>query len=778
MVRHIILIFLLFISCQLWAQERITISGTVCDALSGEVLIGANVYISETYKGTSTNAYGFFSLSVPKGGYTLNFSMIGYEVQTIQQAYNSNITYNIELEPQSFSVDEVVVSTKFNRNVESTEMSVAHLNSKEIKKLPVLFGEQDILKTLQLLPGIKSSGEGSSGFHVRGGGLDQNLVLLDEAPVYNPSHLLGFFSVFNSDAIKDVKVYKGGIPAEYGGRLSSVVDVKMNDGDYRNYKVSGGIGLISSRLSVEGPIVKDKGSFIVSGRRTYADLFLGLANDSTVDGTSLYFYDLNMKANYKINDRNQIYLSGYFGRDVFAYNDQFGLNWGNFTGTLRWNHLFSDRLFMNSSLIYSNYDYVNTFEGSGDNQSVDISSGIRDVEFKLKFQYYISTETTLKFGLNSTYHTFLPGSLASNDSTVNSLIMNQRQALENGLYLSAEQKVGNNLTLKAGVRMSAFSIAGPGTFYSYDADDDRTDSTSFDKGSILETYWGFEPRFSATYLLTPESSVKLSFTHLYQYMHLLSNTTSGTPNDIWLPSSNNIKPQISDQIALGYFRNFSNNMFETSVEVYYKKMQNIVDYQNGADLLLNPDIESQVLLGDGESFGAEFLIRKVKGKLTGWIGYTLSKTEHQFDEINDGNPFPARHDQRHNLSVVGIYKLSEKWDFGATWVYNTGNAVTFPSGIYTISLPVTHKSYQTPYFTERNGYRMPDYHRLDLSFTYTKRKKKNRESSWNFSVYNAYARSNAYSIYFRDDDNNPGQMQAVKLSLFRIVPSVTYNFKF
>ncbi len=766
------------ITCLVSAQNKITISGNVRDALSGETLIGANVYISELNKGTSTNSYGFYSITIPEGDYTINYSMIGYQTQSLKQSCTRDIAQNIDLEVQSFSVDEVVVSSQRNHNVYSTEMSVSRLNSKEIKKIPVLFGEQDVLKTLQLLPGIKSAGEGSSGFHVRGGGADQNLVLLDEAPVYNPSHLLGFFSIFNSDAIKDTKVYKGGIPAEYGGRLSSVVDVRMNDGDYKKYKVSGGLGLISSRLSFEGPIVKDKGSFIVTGRRTYADIFLGLSNDSTVDGTTLYFYDLNLKANYKLNTKNHVFVSGYFGRDVFKFDDRFGLNWGNYTTTLRWNHLFSDKLFSNLSLIYSNYDYVNTLEGSSSDQHIDISSGIRDMELKFNFQYFLSSETSLKFGLNSVYHTFKPGSLESRDSTVNNRILNERHALENGIYLSVKHKIGSQFTLNAGMRLSTFSIIGPGTFYSYNSDGDRVDSIIVEGSSIKDTYINFEPRISGTYLLTPESSLKLSYTRLSQYVHLLSNTTSGTPNDIWLPTSNNIKPQISNQVAMGYFRNFKNNAIETSLEVYFKDKQNIIDYKNGADLMLNPDVESQILLGSGYSYGAEFLVRKNNGPITGWIGYTLSKTAHQFDEINYGREFPARYDQKHNISVVGIVKLNEKWDLGATWVFNTGNAVTFPSGRYTISWPITDHDHQVPYYTERNGYRMPDYHRLDLSLTYTKKLKKNRESSWNFSIYNAYARKNAYSIYFRENDNNPELMQAVQLSLFRMVPSITYNFKF
>jgi hypothetical protein len=627
------------------------------------------------------------------------------------------------------------------------------------------------MKTIQLLPGIKSAGEGNTGFYVRGGTTDENLVLLDEAPVYNTSHLLGFFSIFNSDAIKDVTVIKGGIPAEYGGRLSSVVDIRMNDGNSKEYGVSGGIGLISSRLAVQGPIVKNKGSFIISGRRTYADLFLKLSNDSNQRRTSLYFYDLNMKVHYDLGPKDHVYLSGYLGRDVFNFAKRFGINWGNATATMRWNHLFSNKLFLNSSLIFSDYNYIIGIEAP--NRQIQISSGIRDFNLKEDFQYYLNSENTIKFGLNSIYHTFFPGSLkAQNDTSLNSRILQGKTALENGLYLANEQKIGNSVVLNYGLRLSSFSILGPGTFYYYDSEGDIADSLVYKSHSIVKTYYGIEPRLSMTYILSQSNSIKASYTHIYQYLHLLSNTTSGNPTDLWLPSSQNNKPQYSDQWALGYFRNFANNNFESSVEVYYKTMQNLIDYKNGADIILNPNVESQLLYGKGLAYGAEFFLKKKEGKLTGWIGYTLSRTLRQFDQINDGKSYPAKQDRIHDVSLVGIYKISNTWTLAGTWVFYTGDAVTYPRGRYVID------GIETPYYTDRNGDRLPDYHRLDLSATNTKKKKGNRERSWNFSIYNAYARKNTYAINFRPDPNDPTKTQAVRLSLFSIIPSVTYNFKF
>jgi hypothetical protein len=618
---------------------------------------------------------------------------------------------------------------------------------------------------------VKSAGEGNSGFYVRGGTADQNLVLLDEAPVYNTSHMLGFFSVFNSDAVKDVKLYKSGIPAEYGGHLSSVLDVRMNEGNSREYSFSGGIGLISSRLSVEGPIVKDKGSFIVTARRTYADVFLKLSSDSNRRRTSVYFYDLNLKANYTLGSRNHIYLSGYFGRDVFNYGGRFGIQWGNGTATLRWNHLYSNRLFMNCSLVFSDYNYMITLEGA--NQKVDISSGIRDFNLKEDFQFYPDPRSTIKFGFNSTYHTFFPGTLkARNDSLLNNIILQGKNALESGMYISHDFQVNSSFTINYGVRLSTFTVLGPGTFYTYDQEGFKTDSSVFSRRSIVKTYFGFEPRISMTYVINQGNSIKASYNRIYQYLHLLSNSTSGNPTDLWLPTSNNIKPQWADQWSLGYFKNFAENRYETSVEVYYKKMNKLIDYKPGADIILNPDVESQLLYGKGVAYGTELFIKKKTGKLTGWISYTLSRTTRQFEGIDKGKSFPARQDRIHDISLVAIYNLPKGWTLTSEFVFNTGDAVTFPSGLYVVD------GIRTPLYTERNGYRMPDYNRLDLGASHLRKLSNKRERSWVFSIYNVYARKNAYSISFRQNPDNPAEMQAVRLSLFSIIPAVTFNFKF
>lgn len=753
-----------------FAQNKYTISGYIKDASNGEELIGATVYISELQKGAMTNVYGFYSITVPEGNYTVQYSYIGFNPQEFSIILNESKSRNIELKLNSQQLEEVVIKAqKDDYNIRSTEMGVVKLSPNDISAVPVLFGEKDLLKTLQLMPGVKSSGEGSSGFNVRGGSADQNLILLDEATVYNASHLLGFFSVFNSDAIKDVQLIKGGGPAEYGGRLSSVLDIKMKEGNMKDYSVSGGLGLISSRLNIEGPIVEDKGSFIISGRRTYLDLFLGLSSDESMSNTQLYFYDLNLKANYRINDKNRIFLSGYFGKDVFGFDNMMGIDWGNATGTIRWNHLFNDRLFLNSSLIYSNYTY-NINSDIGDNE-LAIKSGISDINLKEDFTYYINPQNTLKFGVNITHHTFIPGEVSGNDD-FNSYDQENDYAYESAVYISDEFSLSEKLKFEYGLRYSLFMVTGPGDIYTYDDNNNIIDTKTYKSNEIIETYRGFEPRFAANYTLNKTNSIKFAYSRNRQYLHLLSNSTSGTPMDAWIPSSNIVKPEIADQVSLGYFRNFLNNKIETSVEIYYKDMQNQLDYENGADLFLNPYIESQIVSGEGRSYGAEFLIKKNTGKFTGWLSYTYSKTEKRFDEVNDGSWYPTKYDKTHDISIVGMYQFNPKWNVSASWVYNTGNAVTFPSGKYEI------EGQTVSYYTERNGYRMPDYHRLDIGATYTKQKKKGREASWNFSLYNAYGRENAYTIIFQESESDPNATEAVQLSLFKWIPSITYNFKF
>ncbi len=774
MIKRFVIFF--FVAASVYAESsppgdgpnKYTMSGYVKDSQTGEALIGATITVKELLQtGAATNAYGYYSLTIPGGAYTLTAYFLGYELQSAQITLNQNVKRSFNLVEKSVEQKEVVITgERKDDNVTNTQMGVQTLDVKEIQNIPVLLGEKDVLKTVQLLPGVKSAGEGNSGFYVRGGSSDQNLILLDEATVYNASHFLGFFSVFNSDAIKDVTLYKGEMPAEYGGRLSSVLDIKMKDGNDKQFGVNGGIGLIASRLTVEGPIVDETSSFSISGRRTYADLFLKLSKDTTINQTRLYFYDLNAKANYQLGDDDRFYLSGYFGKDVLGFGSTFGFDWGNATGTLRWNHLFSEKVFSNTSLIYSSYDY-NINANFGGN-SLLVASIIQDYNLKQDFQYYIDAQNGLKFGLNSVYHSITPGTVSlANSSNSNPLQINNRYAWENALYIAHDFKPSPLLGVDYGIRFSSFSVLGPGVFYTYDDAGNAVDSLSASSEAIVKTYFSVEPRIAINYVLDAESSVKTSYARSTQNLHLLSNSTTSNPTDLWIPSSNNVKPEIADQYSVGYFRNLSDNLYEFSTEVYYKNLQNQIDYKDGAQLNFNANVESELLYGSGRAYGIEFFLKKKYGQLNGWIGYTLSRVEMKFAEINNGNYFPARQDETHDISVVTMYQFSKTWNFSATWVYNTGNAVTFPSGKYWVDGQVFN------YYTERNGYRMPPYHRLDLGATW-----QGERSSWTFSLYNAYGRDNAYTITFQTNPNNPAETQAVQTSLFKFVPSITYNFKF
>ena len=771
--RFLFSIVFLLSGITLFSQNKHTISGYVKDAKTGEEMIGASVQIKELAStGTYTNAYGFYSITVPDGNYNVIAQFIGYEPISVQINLRQNIKQEFSLGEKISELKEVVITAeKKNENISKIDMGVEKMVMKEIKNVPVLMGEKDVLKTLQLTPGVKSAGEGNSGFYVRGGAADQNLILLDEATVYNASHLLGFFSVFNSDAIKDVTLYKGSQPAEYGGRLSSVLDIRMKDGNDKAFGVEGGIGVISSRLKIEGPIVKNKGSFTMSGRRTYADLFLLFSRDTIVNKSILYFYDLNAKANYDINKNNRIFLSGYFGKDVFGFAERFSLDWGNATGTLRWNHLYNDKLFSNTSLIYSNYDY-NIHLNFGTTKGVIISR-IRNLNLKQDYQYFIRSNSTVRFGFNSIYHKIIPGvvTLESN-SRISELNLSNKHAWENALYASGEYKPFSFLILEFGIRFSAFSVVGPGNFYTYDSNGNTIDTTVYKSGQFIKTYFSPQPRFSVNYILSEKNSVKVSYSRNTQDLHLLSNSTSGDPTDSWIPSSNNVRPEIADQVALGYFRNFNENTFEFSAEIYYKYLRNQIDYRDGAEITLNENAESQLLFGTGRAYGIELFLKKKYGKFNGWIGYTLARSEKKIDGINNSRYYPAKQDRTHDLSIVGIYEISKKWTASATWVYYTGNAVTFPSGKYQVNGLVTN------YYTERNGYRMPPYHRLDIGITWQNMKKGRFESNFNFSCYNVYGRENAYSITFQEDPDDATKTQALQTTLFRWVPSVTYNFKF
>jgi len=752
------------------AQRNFTLSGTVSDKGNGEGLIGATVIVDNLLgTGTSTNSYGFYSITLPEGEYSVRFQYIGYESKTIRITLSENLRQNIGLGEQAYTLENITItSEKPDRNITSAEMGNVRLDPKQVAVIPVLFGERDVLKTFQLMPGVKSAGEGNSGYHVRGGSVGQNLILLDEAPVYNSSHLLGFFSIFNSDAIKDATLLKGSIPAEYGGRSSSVMDIIMKDGNLKKFGMAGNLGLISSSLAAEGPFVKDKGSYIVSGRRTYADMFLLLSGDKEMRSTSLYFYDLNAKANWIFNENNRLYLSGYFGRDNFGFRNEFGFDWGSATGTLRWNHIFNSRLFSNTSFIASNYSYKIDIH---DETEASIRSVINDWNLKQDFTFYLNAANTVKFGGNIIFHTILPGKITS-DNILESRKITSRRAVETVLYVSNSHEISEKLKLYYGVRLALFTNVGPGDFYEFDSDGNLTKTNSYDKFKFIKTQGGPEPRLALAYRLGKSGSVKVSYNRIYQFLHLLSNSTTTLPTDLWLPSSDNVKPEISQQVAVGYFRNFKNNGIETSLEVYYKKQQNEIDYKNGADLVFNSTVEAELVFGEGWSYGAELLVKKNFGRLTGWAGYTWSKTERLFETINSGNPFPARHDRTHDISLVGVYSLTDKLKLSGSWVYYTGNAVTFPSGKYEI------EGQSVGYYTERNGYRMPPYHRLDLGLEWISRKTGKFEASWIFSVYNAYARENAYYIDFRESETAPGQIEAVQVSLFKMIPSVSYRFKF
>jgi len=756
-------------------SAKVTISGYVRDSASGEALLGANVAILESGAGTITNTYGYYALNIDPGFYTLVFTYVGYETQTRPIQLGNDLSIDIDLREYVQELEEVTVTAEAgNANITRLETGSTQLPIQSIRKIPALLGEVDVIKAIQLLPGVAVTSEGSSGFSVRGGSPDQNLILLDEATVYNASHLMGFFSVFNNDAIKDVKLYKGDIPASSGGRLASLLDIRMKDGNNKRFSATGGIGTISSRLTLEGPVFSEKVSFLLSARRTYADLFLPFAKDTAVRDNSLFFYDLNGKLNYTINEKNRIYFSGYYGKDVFA-NDFAGMYFGNRTFTFRWNHLFSKKLFSNFTLVNSHYFYdLGTPEGS--TPYFNWLSYLDDYGFKGDFIWYPSPEHTFRYGLSGYYHIIKPGMISVEDMDGNNTEsqLSDNQAIENGLYFSGESKFGERFALRYGLRYSMFYNVGPATVLSYDENYQVVDSTKYGDWDLYNLYHGLEPRLAANFILNDRSSLKASYSRTRQYLQMASNSTAGTPLDIWFPASPNIEPQVSDQVSAGYFRNFLDNKIESSVELYYKKMTNSIDFRDHAQLMLNPRLEGELRIGEATSYGAEFFIEYEISKFSGWISYTYSRTMREIPEINEGIAYPAPYDKPHDLAIVFSYDPTPRIGLAANWIYSTGVPFTLPAGRYEILGNIL------PVYTGRNEYRFPDYHRLDLSITFRGKHKPGRRwrGEWNISAYNAYARKNVWTLNFIQDDLDPDRTFAEMTYLFSIIPAITYNFTF
>lgn len=772
---------------------KFTISGYVKDSANGETLIGATVFIKELKTGAAANEFGYFTLSVPQGTYTVVVSYLGFENKEQQITLNQHTRINFQLTTKNVQTEEVVItSDRTDRNVKSTEMSRMEITGETLKQLPVIMGEPDVLKAITLLPGIKSGGEASNGFYVRGGGPDQNLVLMDEGVIYNPSHLLGFLSVFNADAVRNVEIIKGGMPANYGGRLSSILNVNLKEGNNQKFGFSGGVGTIASRFAAEGPIIKGKSSFIVSGRRTYIDVLIKPFIADSLRSNGYYFYDLNLKANYILSDRDRLFFSGYIGNDIFSFTSpsnseiKFNISWGNKMASMRWNHVFNGKLFANLSLVYNRYDLNNEFRfGLGDFKSKFVtSSGIRDIVLKYDLQHTVSPKHKLKYGGQYTFHTFKPGIANGNlgDATIKEEIANQ-YANEYALYALDEWQITHRLSVNAGLRYVAFNQIGPYTKYEFDDNNLKTGvSESWKTGESISFYQGIEPRLAATYLVTENSSIKASFTQTYQFLSLATTSGAAFPADLWIPSSQKVKPQEARQYAIGYYSNFKQNEYETSIEAYYKPMFNQIEFKPGTQLFFNQNLESAVIPGKGLSYGVELFLKKKFGRTTGWIGYTWSRTTRQFDELNNGQPFYFRYDRTHDISVVVSQVLNKKWSFNFVFVFGTGNAITLPNGRMPFRVGYDRQTNEPKFvfvdlYDKINSYRLPAYHRADVSFTYLHKKTEKWESSWNFSIYNVYNRANPYFVYFVPDIQKQ-EVKAYMVYLFPILPAVAWNFKF
>ena len=768
-----------------------TISGIISEKGSGESLIGASLVCPEKMKGTVSNNYGFYSLTLQEGKYNIAASFIGFEKFEKALILDENIRLDINLSAETASLSEVVVRAKRkNAHIDEVSMSTQEMGIETIKAMPALLGETDVLKSLQMLPGVQSSGDASANLNVRGGSYDQNFILLDDAPIYNPSHALGFFSVFNPDAIKNVEIYKGGMPAQYGDRLSSVVDIRMKDGNMEEFHGAASIGTIASRLSLEGPIKKNKASFIISGRYSYAgkvaDNFVSLAESvgfmkkelsNYREGNDVSFYDLNLKMNYKINDNNRLFFSAYTGRDQFYFrliDEKSSMDWGNATSTLRWNHIFNERLFSNTTLVYSNFDY--SYYIKDDIRNFEWSSDLKEIDVKTDFDYYLNPQNHMKFGFSMNYHDIQPGKIAprSENSITKAYSMDKNTSLEPAVYFSHHIDFSDKFSLQYGIRYSGFANIGEGIVYDY-ASDNREQivgSKSYKAGDVQSFFHGLEPRLNMRYKINEEQSIKASYARTRQYLHLLSSSSLGLPTDVWYPVNKHIKPQIADQVALGYFHNFSDNKWVSSVETYYKQMSNQIDFKDNASLFLNSKVEQEILSGDGWAYGAEFMLKKEKGRLKGWLAYTWSKTEKKIEGINGGKAFPTRYDKRHDLSAFLNYKLNDRMTLSSNFVYSTGGAITAAKGSY------EYQGTLVNHYSKRNAYRLPNYHRLDLSLVLKGKKKKKFQTEWVFAIYNVYNRHNAYSIYTKQDEQDLKTNESYLIYMFSAVPSVSYNIKF
>ena len=785
MTKKILLPLFIVLPFLLIAQKKYTVSGYIKDARNGETLIGATVALKNNAKGISSNQFGFFSITLTEGKYELVGSYVGFQPLSIPIKLDSDKNINFDLSPREALTEVIVSSNKRDANVKNAQMGKFVLPIEQIKAIPAFLGEADLLKTIQLLPGVRNAGEGSAGIYVRGGGPDQNLIMLDDAIVYNTGHLFGFFSIFNSDAIKNVSLIKGGMPPQYGGRLSSVLDVAMKEGNDKKLQVDGGIGLIASRVSIQGPIKKNKSSFIISARRTYIDGLTKpfVSKNSQFGGSGYYFYDLNAKMNYRFSEKDRLYISGYVGRDVFNFVNgqkslQVNIPWGNATGTVRWNHVFNKRLFGNTTAIFNNYNF--TFQALQNSLNIKLASGIRDFSLKQDFDLYPFTGHKVKFGGLYTLHRFTPSVVSGGQDSVIFKPLNpqSKYAHEAALYIQDDWEVSDKVKINFGLRYSGFQQIGPYKIYQTDKDGNRLDSTVYSNGQSVRKYGGLEPRFTLRYAITDETSIKASITKNFQFIHLVSNSGTTLPTDLWVPSTYKVKPQISWQYSAGLFKNFKENMYETSVEVYYKNMQNQIEYQEGYTPNTLEDTENSFTFGRGWSYGSEFFINKTKGRLTGWIGYTLSWTWRQFSHLNGGEKFPSKYDRRNDISVVGIYELNKRWKLSSTFVFGTGNAATLPQRFYLVNGVLTQE------YSRINEYRLPSYHRLDFAAIYNPKKnmyRKKMKTEWIFSIYNLYSRKNPYFIYF-DQTGSPYDgslnVQGKQVSLFPIIPSVTWNFKF